>query len=589
MQAIGGATSGPVEAGSVDARGGLDKYGLIAELARGGMGVVYLAVVRGPAGFSKLLVLKELRHELLDDAAAVAMFLDEARLAARLNHPNIVQTLEVGSEGRRRFIAMEFLDGQPLQRLLHRAKKLGSPIPLEMRLRILLDVLAALEYAHSVTDFDGTHLQVVHRDVSPQNVLVTYEGQVKLVDFGIAKTADASQHTRAGVLKGKMRYMAPEQVTGERIDRRADIFGVGVMLWEAVAERRVWEDKPNGEILRSLVSGHLPRVRDVRPDADPELAAIVDRAMSAAPDARYPTASAMRDDIERYLVSRDVDPASTRGLAALASQLFAGDRRELQALIDARLRVPRQHGTGQPTSVSPVALAMAISVPGVDVELLEVEPLEEVVSSWHSSASKDGSDLIVATPPSAILAPLPLPADPARPRVSLIVGAAAALGAVVALALADAYWSPGRNRAAAFANVAASPSGSSGSTGNEPAMSHLKLRVVPSSAQLYIDDVAVSNPYVADRARETAMHRWRADAPGYAAKSSTLSFGADVDLEIALDRDPSVAAGSHGVILARPPSLPSPAPQASGEAAPAVDMAPARRKREIDKDNPYAP
>jgi hypothetical protein len=120
-------------------------------------------------------------------------------------------------------------------------------------------------------------------------------------------------------------------------------------------------------------------------------------------------------------------------------------------------------------------------------------------------------------------------------------------------------------------------------------MSHLRLRVVPSSAQLYVDDAAVSNPYVADRARETAMHRWRAEAPGYAAKSSTLSFGADVDMEIALDRDPSVAGGPHGVILARPPSLPSPAPQASGEAAPAVDMASARRKREIDKDNPYAP
>jgi hypothetical protein len=193
----------------------------------------------------------------------------------------------------------------------------------------------------------------------------------------------------------------------------------------------------------------------------------------------------------------------------------------------------------------------------------------------------------VATPPSAILAPLPLPADPARPRVSLIVGAAAALGAVVALALADAYWSPGRNRAAAFANAAASPSASAGPTGNEPPVSHLKLRVVPPSAQLYVDDAAVSNPYVADRARETAMHRWRAEAPGYAAKSSTLSFGADVDLEIALDRDPS--GGPHGATPARPPSLPSRAPQASGEAlAPAADVASAMRKREIDKDNPYA-
>src|SRR5258708_3227979 len=139
MQATGALTPEPVVVGSVDVVGGLDKYGLIAELARGGMGVVHLADVRGPGGFNNLLVLKELGQELLEDRAAVAMFLDEARLAARLNHPNIVQTLEVGSEGRRRFIAMEFLDGQPLQRLLHRANRLGSPLPLDMRLRGLVD------------------------------------------------------------------------------------------------------------------------------------------------------------------------------------------------------------------------------------------------------------------------------------------------------------------------------------------------------------------------------------------------------------------------------------------------------------------
>jgi hypothetical protein len=342
--------------------------------------------------------------------------------------------------------------------------------------------------------------------------------------------------------------------------------------------------------LRSLVSGDLPRVRDARPDADPDLAAIVDRSMSVDPAERHPTASAMRDDIERYLASRDTAPASTRGLAALASRLFAEDRRELQSLIDAQLRTPRGQDTGQPTSVSPVALSMAISLPGVDVE----GPLEEVISSSHSSSPAGGSELVLATPPSAILAPLSLPAlpvDPARPRVSLIVGAAAALGAVVALALADAYWSPGRTRGAGSANVAApAQSAPTGSTRNASPVSHLKLHVLPASAQLFVDDSPVSNPYVADRARDAAMHRWRAEAPGYVAKSSALAFDVDVDLEIALDRDTSVPAGPHGAVLARTPPPLSAAPQASGEVqAPAGDTALARRKHEIDKDNPYAP
>ncbi|MGH7272776.1 MAG: serine/threonine-protein kinase, partial [Polyangiaceae bacterium] len=355
----------------------LGKYRIIAELARGGMGVVRLALTQGLAGFTKLLVLKELRSEFLDDPAFVRMFFDEARLAARLNHPNVVQTIEVGSDGRRPFIAMEYIEGQSLQRVIRRARsrqRVGeaSLIPLHVRMRALADVLSALDYAHGLTDIGGEPLGLVHRDVSPHNVLVTYEGHVKLVDFGIAKTESAREETRAGVLKGKTMYMAPEQAACENIDCRADVFSVGLMLWEAVAGRRAWEGMGDVAILRSLLVGSVPRIAEAKPDIDADLEAIVRRATSADPGERYPTARALRADIEGYLATHDELQARGRDLGATVSLLFAEDRRRLQAVIDHELRGLLLHeaSTSDPpagmSSIEP--FVVATPVPSVSVD-----------------------------------------------------------------------------------------------------------------------------------------------------------------------------------------------------------------------------
>src|SRR5262245_17105669 len=224
---------------STTSPGMASRYHPIAELGQGGMADVLLAMMQGAAGFRKLVVLKRLRPNLADDAELLAMFSDEARLAARLNHPNVVQTYEVGYDAGRHFIAMEWLDGQPLHRLLKAAWAYDA-LPLDVHLFILCEALRGLHYAHELQDFDGTRLEVVHRDVSPQNVFLTYEGQVKLVDFGVAKAHARSTDTQVGVVKGKVAYMAPEQALGCPVDRRADVFSVGVMLWEAVARRRLW-------------------------------------------------------------------------------------------------------------------------------------------------------------------------------------------------------------------------------------------------------------------------------------------------------------------------------------------------------------
>src|SRR4051812_19204287 len=188
------------------------RYRLLAELARGGMGIVYVAAAQGPAGFTKLVALKELQPELVRDAEFLTMFLEEARMAARLNHPNIVQTIDVSDADGRHFIAMEYLEGRSLYQVLRRFAAKGG-FPLRLALSVIRDALSALDYAHELADAEGRRLAFVHRDMSPHNVFVTYDGHSKVIDFGIAKARDSSLETKTGVLKGRTHYMAPEQLT----------------------------------------------------------------------------------------------------------------------------------------------------------------------------------------------------------------------------------------------------------------------------------------------------------------------------------------------------------------------------------------
>jgi serine/threonine-protein kinase len=208
------------------------KYRPIATLGQGGMARVLLTVAQSGPGVHKLLVVKELKPDLVKDAEFVTMFVDEARLAARLNHPNVLTTYEIGESGGAPFLVMEYLEGQPLHAVLPRVGR--TAMPLTAHLAILQKALAGLHYAHELRDFDGSPMNVVHRDVSPQNVFVCYDGQVKLLDFGIAKASGSVARTETGVFKGKLGYIAPEQITSPTVDRRADVFSVGVMLWEAL-------------------------------------------------------------------------------------------------------------------------------------------------------------------------------------------------------------------------------------------------------------------------------------------------------------------------------------------------------------------
>jgi tRNA A-37 threonylcarbamoyl transferase component Bud32 len=315
--------------------GEIGKYHVIAELARGGMGNVYLAALCGPGRFHKLLVLKELKPELADDETFVTMFLEEARLAARLVHPNIVQLNEVSSTADRYYMAMEYLDGRSLSRVVRRFAREGG-FPVAAQLRVIGDALLGLHYAHELRGFTSEPFGIVHRDVSPLNVMVTFDGQVKLLDFGIAKTHDSSLETRAGVLKGRVAYMAPEQAFGREVDRRADIYAAGVMIWEAVAGRRLWPNMSEVEILSRVLGDERPRLRDVVPGVPAKLDTICSRAMAIDRNDRYPTAAALLEDLEDHLAER-TDGMTTRQIGEAVAVVFADERYKMNQIIEERL------------------------------------------------------------------------------------------------------------------------------------------------------------------------------------------------------------------------------------------------------------
>ncbi|MEM9072815.1 MAG: protein kinase [Myxococcota bacterium] len=319
-------------------------YTIVASLGRGGAGEVFLALSTGLSGFQKLVVVKMLHSHFEEDPSIVAMFLDEARLAAKLSHPNIAQTLEVGVEGDRHFIAMTFLEGLPLHRILARFGQRGEVLPPEVAARIAIEVLDGLAYAHTATDFDGAPLNIVHRDVSPANVFVCWDGSVKLLDFGIAKAARRRANTDSGIIKGKFGYISPEQATGGAIDARADLWSVGVVLWEMLTARRLFPRLNDVATLQRLVTGPIAKVTDVAPDLPEPLAEIIDATLQREPDERWGDAPAMKEALEAWLSS--LPRAVTRDdIAACIGDLFTGEREQQQDLIRMCVGAPKLAAT----------------------------------------------------------------------------------------------------------------------------------------------------------------------------------------------------------------------------------------------------
>jgi serine/threonine-protein kinase len=325
------------------------------------MASVFLSLFPNGDGTSRKIVLKQLHPELAMDDDFRAMFEDEARVATRLHHDNVVETYDIYSDLDLCVLVMEFLDGQTLSRIRQRARAVGN-IPLSIHLRVLAEVLAGLHYVHELTDHGGKPLGIVHRDVTPSNVFITYDGRVKLVDFGIAKATTRIAETRMGVLKGKLAYMSPEAVRGEPVDRRSDIFSVGVMLWEAATGLRLWQDHDEIAVFRRLAIGDLPLCRAGAQITSPVLLLIANRALAVDPCQRYDSAEEMQHELENLLVKLG-EATRAPALSTYLESSFAADREKFQKIVDKTLARSPRHPASQRR---PVGNALGDSYPGLD-------------------------------------------------------------------------------------------------------------------------------------------------------------------------------------------------------------------------------
>jgi serine/threonine-protein kinase len=281
------------------------RFALLGRIAFGGMAEIFLARETTPSGATRHLVVKRILPHVADDEGFVTMFLDEARLAMRLTHPNICHVYEFGQQDGTWFIAMEWVNGVPLGKLIRKARAVGG-IPVPIAVKVMAGIAEALHYAHRAHDEDGTPLEIVHRDVSPQNIMIAYHGAVKLLDFGVARASNQITKTQAGIVKGKLAYMAPEQCRGERIDARADIFSLGVCLYESISGRPLYHRQNEFETLKALMEDPVPSLRAVRPDIDPELDAIVMRALAKMPEERFQSAGEFQEALEGWLTDRRI-------------------------------------------------------------------------------------------------------------------------------------------------------------------------------------------------------------------------------------------------------------------------------------------
>ena len=298
------------------------RYEFLKRLAGGGMGEVYLARQRGRDGFQKLLVIKTLLPHLCEDEEFITMFKDEARVTAQLIHPNICQVFEFDQVGDTYYMAMEYLRGEDLRRLWKACETRGTPLRVPLICRVIADAAAGLDFAHSLRNSAGEPYNIVHRDISPQNILVTFEGGVKVIDFGVAKAAGRAQHTRTGALKGKYSYMSPEQVSGAEIDGRSDIFALGTVLHELLTGRRLFKADSDMQTLARVREAKVPPPSQLNPQLPHGLDAIVLKALAKNPDDRYATAQEFRLALEDWLIQGRMS-ASSAHLAEFLKVIYA--------------------------------------------------------------------------------------------------------------------------------------------------------------------------------------------------------------------------------------------------------------------------
>ncbi len=524
------------------------RYRELALIGQGGMARVVLAALASARGVQKLLVIKELHAEFAGDAEYVGMFSDEARLATRLDHPNLIQTYEFVEEAGRHFFVMEYLDGQSYGALLSRTKR---ELPLALHLHVLTRVLAGLQWAHELTDLSGKAMGVVHRDVSPQNIFLCYGGAIKLVDFGIAKAAGAQVKTRLGTFKGKLSYSPSEQILNVAIDRRTDVFAVGVLLWEAICARRITQGMAEPAILHRRLDGSEPAVLEEKPGTPPELAAICDRALQRDPAERFATAAEMQAALDAFIENADLRMTDAE-VGSTVARAFETERSEVRRLIQQRLESPEDSETKASLIIAPPASSSSLDTGSG--------------SRPSGTAATVGVENILAGSAAA----------PKRRPIAATV----AIGAVLLASIVGVGVSRTRNSPPGMPSTPAqapAQSASSRVSNPEAAMVDVSFSATPSSARFTLDGAPLEgNPVESRRAADDKPHVLKASALGFVAEERQVRLDRPARIELSLTPEKGVATAPHATRVA--PAGDEPAPR----------LKPARPSSGIDESDPWA-
>lgn len=550
------------------------KYKLLAKLGEGGMAEVFVGYADEKTSLGKLVVLKVLRENLAADTDAVEMFLDEARLASRLHHQNVVHVYEAGASDGRYAIVMEYLSGAPLSLVRRRALAAGLPVDHSIGMRILSDALRGLHHAHDIEDEKGSHLCVVHRDFTASNIFITMDGHTKVLDFGISKARDHVSQTREGFLKGTAGYIAPESIAGHPVDRRADIFAAGAVLWTLLSGQKIWRGINNVAILQKTIAGEFPPWPEGL-EVDPNLDEICRRAMARDPEDRFETAEEMRVAIREAMAPYG-GLADAERVAALVREVVGAECEERSRIFRRRL-VEERNGQG--------------------AGLVQFPEFED------NARTTDSTMMPI---PSAIAAnPLMQPEAPKRNTIALFGAmtlAAAVIGGGVVFMMGRASQTPDA------ANVPTASAQASAAANGKPAARTVTViaSAEPGDAKIYLDDKLLpGNPVELSVPSDTEDHELRIMARGYRTEVLTIRLTGPVRTAVSLSKLAPHEAAKAEVepppVVRRPkgwkpaaqkpaaaPAASAPAP-AQHEPSKPAPSAPASKKnaRSIDADNPW--
>lgn len=462
------------------------QYVLVEKIATGGMAEVWKARMRGVEGFQKIVAIKKILPHLSDNQDFIEMFVDEAKLAAQLNHNNIIHIYDLGKIQTSYYIAMEYIDGFDLKTILRRGEERGQPMEPQLALFIASKIASALDYAHRKRDFEEREMGLVHRDVSPQNVLISQEGDIKLCDFGIAKAASKASHTQAGALKGKLQYMSPEQAWGRSIDRRSDIFALATVLFEMLAARKLFTGDNELSILEQVREARVTAPSIFNDEVTPEIDKVVIKALQKDPANRYQTAGEMARDIDAILYSFKPTPTSA-DLAIYMHRMSSADpvMHEPEPEPVHHAPPPRPSAPVFTPAVSAAAAAPVIPVAAPAAAVAKPEPWEQHASQ-HAPPVKKGSAM-------------PLIA------IGAVVLIAAGIGGYMMMNKGDA--APATTTAATTTTVASTATASTSTVIPLSTSTALGTAGVTNTIDPSAVDVEVQRRIAAERARLEALQR----------------------------------------------------------------------------------